>query len=124
MTEKDIIIQDLHRENAELRARMPQWISVKDRLPKAEEEVIAVCNRGGFRFVAPAIYEDGKMSEADSYWNWNELWNYGMYDDDNDCYIIPEGWWENRQFTPDDVYNNPIDCPITHWMPLPEPPEE
>ena len=34
MTEKDLIIQDLRRENAELRARVPQWISVNDRLPE------------------------------------------------------------------------------------------
>lgn len=34
MTEKDIIIQDLRRENAELRARVPQWISVDERLPE------------------------------------------------------------------------------------------
>ena len=34
MTEKDLIIQDLRRENAELRARVPQWISVKDGLPE------------------------------------------------------------------------------------------
>ena len=33
MTEKDLLIQDLRRENAELRARVPQWISVDDRLP-------------------------------------------------------------------------------------------
>ena len=34
MTEKDLLIQDLRRENAELRARVPQWISVKERLPE------------------------------------------------------------------------------------------
>ena len=34
MTEKDLIIQDLRRENAELRARAPEWISVNDRLPE------------------------------------------------------------------------------------------
>ena len=28
------------------------------------------------------------------------------------------------QFYGDDVYNNIIDCAVTHWMPLPEPPEE
>lgn len=33
-------------------------------------------------------------------------------------------WWENRQFNPDDVYNNLVDCAVTHWMPLPEAPEE
>lgn len=34
MTEKDLIIQDLRRENAELRARVPQWVSVKEKLPE------------------------------------------------------------------------------------------
>ena len=34
MTEKDLIIQDLRRENAELRARVQEWISVDDRLPE------------------------------------------------------------------------------------------
>ena len=34
MTEKDLIIQDLRRENAELRARVQEWISVEDRLPE------------------------------------------------------------------------------------------
>ena len=34
MTEKDLIIQDLRRENAELRARVPKWISVEERLPQ------------------------------------------------------------------------------------------
>ena len=34
MTEKDLIIQDLRRENAELRARVPQWILVDERLPE------------------------------------------------------------------------------------------
>ena len=36
MTEKDLLIQDLRRENAELKARVPQWISVEDRLPKED----------------------------------------------------------------------------------------
>ena len=38
MTEKDLIIQDLRRENAELRARVQEWISVDDRLPQYTDE--------------------------------------------------------------------------------------
>ena len=38
MTEKDLIIQDLRRENAKLRARVPQWISVTERLPEPKHE--------------------------------------------------------------------------------------
>ena len=34
MTEKDLIIQDLRRENAELRARVQERISVDERLPE------------------------------------------------------------------------------------------
>ena len=41
MTEKDLMIQDLRRENAKLRARVPQWISVDDRLP--EEDGYYLC---------------------------------------------------------------------------------
>lgn len=41
MTEKDLLIQDLRRENAELRARIPQWISIDDKLP--EEDGYYLC---------------------------------------------------------------------------------
>lgn len=101
----------------------PQWISVEDKLPDTETEVLVVCNRNGFRFVCPAIYEDGTVLTQDSIWSWYELNNYGTYSEENDDYFIPECWWENRQFTPDDVYNSPVDCPVTHWMPLPLPPD-
>ena len=43
MTEKDLIIQDLRRENAELRARVQEWISVDDRLPEFCVSVLARC---------------------------------------------------------------------------------
>lgn len=101
-----------------------RWIPVSERLPKVETDVLALCDRNGYRFVCPAIYEDGKMSEANSVWYWSELWAYGEYDEENDCYFVPEGWWENRHFNQDDSFNNPIDCPVTHWMPMPEQPEE
>ena len=41
MTEKDLMIQELRRENAELKARMPKWISVDNRLP--EEDGYYLC---------------------------------------------------------------------------------
>lgn len=54
------------------------WISVKDRLPEPETEVLAVYVRNGYRLICPVIYETGTT----------------------------------------------LDCEVTHWMPLPEPPEE
>lgn len=102
---------------------VPQWISVKDRLPEVETEVFVACDRNGYRFVCPTIYEDGTVLTQDSIWNWYELENYGTYSEENDDYFVPEGWWENRQFTPDDIYNSPVDYAVTHWMPLPKPPK-
>lgn len=100
------------------------WISVKERLPSCEKEVLICCNRNGYRFVCPAIYEDGTVLTQDSTWNWYDIDCYGTYGEDNDDYFVPQGWWENRQFASDGVYNNPVDCEVTHWMPLPEPPKE
>ncbi len=117
----------IEKQDAEIKAlrdKVPEWIPVKERLPEPETEVLIVCNRRGCRFVCPAIYEDGKMLTQDSDWNWNDLYDYGTYSEDDDDYFVPQGWWEDRQFTPDDVYNNPVDCEVTHWMPLPELPEE
>ena len=101
-----------------------RWIPITERLPKPETEVMIVCNRNGRRFIATAIHEDGTLFVGDSNWNWNDICEYGCYDEERDDYLIPECWWESRCFTPDDVYNCPVDCEVTHWMPMPDLPEE
>lgn len=101
-----------------------RWIPVSERLPKPETEVMIVCNRNGRRFIATAIHEDGTMLTNDSNWGWVDICEYGLYDEEHDDYIIPEGWWESRHFIPDDVYNCAVDCEVTHWMPMPELPKE
>ena len=55
MTEKDLIIQDLRRENAELRARVPQWISVSDRLPENGGYVVCIAKRNPFSRFMPMV---------------------------------------------------------------------
>lgn len=115
----------LEKLAAERDAQKPdEWSSVKDGPPKNEQEVLIYCNRDGFKFVCPAIYEDGTMLTQNSRWNWYDIEEYGTYSEENDDYFVAKGWWENRQFTPDDVYNCPVDCEVTHWMPLPKPPKE
>jgi hypothetical protein len=106
-----------------LRMLPSPWISVEDALPVSETEVLAVCNRNGYVFVVPAIYEAGEVLRGESGWRWNDIEEYGVYNEKLDDWYVPTGWWENRKFTPDDVYNNPIDCKVTHWMPLPDAPE-
>lgn len=101
-----------------------RWISVTERLPNPETEVLITARRkytGGIfvDIVTPAIYEDSTILENDSIWTWEEI--DGKYDEENDCYIIPEGWWEYRHYNPDGVYDNIVDDKVIAWMPLPEP---
>ena len=95
MTEQDMIIQDLRRENAKLKASVPQWISVDDRLPDNKEHdwVLAqVVEDNGYMHI-PKVMEYRKSK--------------------NDWFGETYGWLSdhNGAFT------------VTHWMPLPEPPK-
>lgn len=92
------------------------WIPVEERLPKCEQEVYILTERGT---ETTALYEDGKMLESKSKWHWNDI--QGEWDYEEDSMIIPEGWWEYRHFNPDDVYNNIVDEKVIAWQPLPEP---
>lgn len=104
-----------------------RWIPCSERLPECEQEVLIctekkIVGKNAFidSIVTPAIYEDGTMLENDSKWRWDDI-VFAGWDEEEDCGIIPEGWWENRHFNSDDVYNNPIDRKVVAWMPLPEP---
>ena len=89
MTEKDLIIQDLRRENAELRARVQEWISVNDRLPKPKHAFDA----RNWYLVA---LSNGVVKELAYEFHNHSVFGYG---------------WRETAY------------PVTHWMPLPEPPK-
>lgn len=101
-----------------------RWIPVTEQMPPVETEVLITARRrytsDTYReIVTTAMYEDGTVLENDSCWNWYDI--DGEWDEENDCYIIPEGWWENRHYNPDDVYNNLVDDEVIAWMLMPEP---
>ena len=108
----------------------PQWIPCSKGLPKCEKEVLICTKKKSYinrksgmewyekSVITPAMYEDGTMLEVNSKWHWEDI-DYAGWDEEEDCGIIPEGWWENRHFNPDGVYNNLVDKEVVAWMPLP-----
>ena len=87
-------------------------------LPTIDPERIIPAWRDDYLGITTAHYEDGNVFSEDSAWYWEDLPDWGTYDEERDDYRIPEGWWEYRHFNPDDVYNNKIDCPVVGWMPM------
>lgn len=82
------VIERLTAENAALREKVPQWISVEDRLPEAwknEDDVL----------VNYMIYSPYFGVDVGNYHKEAGTWL---------CMALP--------------------CTVTHWMPLPEAPEE
>ena len=100
------------------------WIPCEERLPDAEEEVYILAKRkyldGDFKYITTtAMYEDGTIRENDSCWYWEDI--EGEWDEEEDCYIIPKGWWECKHYNPDNCYNNVVDDEVIAWQPLPQP---
>ncbi len=108
----------------DLKNLQPVWRDPETDPPKVEEDVLilfeTVC--GGYG-ITTAHYEDGTVLSEKSAFYWEELFEWGTYDEESDDYFIPKGWWEYRYFNPEDVYNNRVDSPVVGWMPMPKPPE-
>ena len=109
-------------------APVQKWISVKDRLPENEQDVVICAERRHYsnpnrfiRIVAKAFYTDGKHDTEHTAYAWNNDYIDMEYDDENDAYLIPEGWWESIEYG--EEFSAVSDF-VTHWMPSPEPPKE
>lgn len=99
----------------------PTWRNPETHPPKVEEDVLVLFQNvvGGYG-ITTAYYENGNVLSKESKFLWEDLPDWGTYDEEMDDYRIPEGWWEYRYFNQDDVYNNLIDRPVVGWMPLPK----
>lgn len=101
---------------------MSEWISVNDKLPESGKYVLVTCEiklmTSKKHYVCKAMYTAPKAVPI--YWD-TDL--DADYDEETDQYYYPEGWWEKIHNW--DEYNHVlINDFVTHWMPLPEPPEE
>ena len=107
------------------------WIHVSEMLPEPETEVMVLAQRKIYSLktkrktmhyiITTGMYEDGTKRTEDSEWWWEA--DGFEYDEEQDDYIIPEGWWEYKHYNGDEQHNYAIDDEVTHWMPLPEPPK-
>ena len=102
----------------DLEKMIPAWRSPDKDPPKVEEEVLILyCNSISGYGITTAHYENGNVLSQNSAFYWEDLWDWGLYDEEQDDYRIPEGWWEYRHFNPDEVFNNRVDYPVVGWLP-------
>ena len=93
---------EAHRMLIQMPPAQPRWIPVTERLPENEQEVFVTVEvrpfgRKPFRRVVKAFYTDGRHTDADSAYSWDEFPD-PQYDDDDNL-IIPEGWWESSDYS-------------------------
>ena len=94
------------------------WIPVTERLPENDVHVLLACKCGCGSYVCDGFHTE-KYSTPAQFYEEIDL----DYNEDTDEYYFPEGWWEVIKNW-DDYSCVAIEDKVTHWMPLPYPPEE
>lgn len=100
-----------------------EWVSVDERLPKAEKEVRLFCiTSNGYKYQCQGFYVPPGMHRDDSDYSWD--WECcEQYDEDSGDYFVNPGWYESVHNW-DEYSAFGIADKVTHWMPLPAPPEK
>ena len=99
-----------------------EWVSVEEGLPDAEKEVRLFCiTTNGYKYQCQGFYVPPGMRRDDSDYSWD--WECcDQYDEDSDDYFVNPGWYESSHSW-DEYSAFGIADKVTHWMPLPAPPD-
>ena len=101
-----------------------QWIPVTERLPESEKIVLvsAKSKTLGYRHTLMVAHIGHQEFTTEEY-GWQEYEGETEYDEENDCFWIPECWYEVNSVEDNGNWVIDSDYDVTHWMPLPEPPK-
>lgn len=116
------LLTDAATAITDLLARL-EWVSVEEKLPDAEEEVRLCCvTAAGHRYQCQGFYVPPGTHRDDSGYSWD--WECcEKYDEERDDYLVNPGWYESIHNWDEYSACGIVDR-VTHWMPLPELPEE
>ena len=97
------------------------WISVKDRLPKSGEKVIARLRSKTFPRYRPItiLAHIGEHEQTTDDYDWRDCECDTEYDEEKDCYWIKECWYEVNVVDDNPNWIIDSDYDVTHWMPIP-----
>ena len=130
----DMVPKDFHDRCMEmeigrrmlLEQNAPKWISVKERMPESGEKVIARLQSKTFQRYRPItmLAHIGAHEKTTDDSDWRDCECDTEYDEKNDCYWIPECWYEVNVVDDNPNWIVGSDYNVTHWMPLPTFPTE
>lgn len=98
-----------------------KWIPVTERLPESQKAVfVSVRDKTfGYRHTLIAAHIGYHEATTEDY-GWQEYDGDTEYDEKNDCFWIPECWWESNFVEDNTNWLIGSDYEVTHWMEKPE----